>query len=266
MTAVGTREALRREVRRLWGSGRWMLAERGPSALAADAADLVTAYATYPLARRRFAGETFAFRGRSIPYARHHYNRAWRNERSVELALAADFLSDKGGRRTLEVGNVLSHYGPADHDVLDKYESSPGVVNADVVDFDPPEPYEVIVSISTLEHVGWDERPREPAKVLAAYTNLRRILAPGGAMLVTCPVGQNPHLDEYLRQGRLDFDVLTYLRRRNRANEWDEVGADDVAGAAYGTPFRNANAIAVGLVGPRPTVNPARHPPTDPPG
>lgn len=226
-----------------------MLEERGARALAGEAADLVTAYATYPLARRRFAGETFGFQGRRIPYARHHYNRAWRNERSVELALALDFLASRRGKRTLELGNVLGHYDPVDHDVLDKYEPSPGVVNADVVDFDPAETYEVIVSISTLEHVGWDERPRQPDKVLAAYANLRRILAPGGAMLVTCPVGQNPHLDGYLRDGRLDFDVLTYLRRRNRANEWDEVGPDGVAGVAYGAPFRNANAIAVGLVG-----------------
>jgi hypothetical protein len=236
-----------REARRLAGSARWVWRERGPRYFAGDVADMAVAYATYPVRRRQFANEAFELGGRRLLYARHHYNRAWRNERSVELALAFEFLAHARGR-VLEVGNVLAHYGCSGHDVLDKYEESPGVVNADIVDFVPDKPYDAILSISTLEHVGWDERPREPDKPLRAYRNLRAMLAPEGTMLVTCPLGQNPHLDAMIQAGELDFPVRHYLLRTNAHNDWQEAGLAEVAGARYGSPYRNANALFVGIV------------------
>ena len=136
----------------------------------------------------------------------------------------------------LEVGNVLAHYGAPGHDVLDKYEDAPNVINDDIVDFTPDAPYEAILSISTLEHVGWDERPREPDKTLRAYRALRTMLAPGGAMLLTCPIGQNPHLDEYIQQEPLDFPERHYLQRVSRDNEWREVDLRAVRGRSVPPP------------------------------
>lgn len=81
----------------------------------------------------------------------------------------------------LEVGDVLSHYFPIHHDVVDKYQVAPGVINQDIAEFIPPERYDLILSISTPEDVGWDETPREPDKLLRAIEHLRnRCLAPGG--------------------------------------------------------------------------------------
>jgi hypothetical protein len=60
-------------------------------------------------------------------------------------------------RNILEIGNVLSHYFPVNHDIVDKYEKADGVINQDVVHFYSPKKYDLIVSVSTLEHVGWDE-------------------------------------------------------------------------------------------------------------
>ena len=77
----------------------------------------------------------------------------------------------------LEVGNVLSHYQRVCHDIVDKYEAREGVINEDVVSFDPGRRYALIVSISTLEHVGWDENPRETDKVSRALDNLERLRA-----------------------------------------------------------------------------------------
>jgi len=51
---------------------------------------------------------------------------------------------------------VLSHYFAVKHDIVDKYEIAPSVVNEDLVNFKPGKKYDLIVSISTLEHVGWD--------------------------------------------------------------------------------------------------------------
>jgi len=237
-----------RELRRLTDSIRFHLDDKGLRGLVAEVGDVGKSYLTYPFLRRRSEREPLRFQGRDIRYVRHHYNRAWRNERSVELALALDFLQGTTAGRTLEIGNVLSHYVPVDHDILDKYEQSPGVLNEDIVDFVADPPYDRVVSISTLEHVGWDERPREPAKVLRAYQNIRRLVRPGGSILLTCPFGQNPHLDEYIHEGAIDFPVQVALQRISADNRWLATTADAVRGAQYHHPYRNANALFVGVV------------------
>ena len=155
-----------REARRLVGSAKFTLKERGLGFLIGDVFDLASAYATYPFLASKRGQRTFAVGNRTYQYATDHYNRAWRNERAVELALGRGFLDEHNGQRLLEVGNVLAHYGASGHDVLDKYEDAPNVINDDIVDFSPDPPYDAILSISTLEHVGWDERPREPDKTL----------------------------------------------------------------------------------------------------
>lgn len=237
-----------REARRLVASARFTLQERGLRFLIGDALDLATAYVSYPLTARKRGQRTFSVGARTYHYATDHYNRAWRNERAVELALGRSFLESNKGRRLLEVGNVLAHYGAVSHDVLDKYEDAPNVINADIVEFTPTEPYDAILSISTLEHVGWDERPREPDKTLRAYSALRSMLAPGGVMLLTCPIGQNSYLDEYIQQERLAFPERHYLLRVSRDNEWRQVDLHAVRGAEYHRPYRNANALFVGIV------------------
>jgi len=236
-----------REAKRLVESAQWMYREHGPRYLVRETGDFIASYALYPFSARKFEGRTFEFRGRRIKYVRHHYNRAWRNERCVELGLAEDFVSRHSGR-TLELGNVLAHYRPVAHDVLDKYENSPDVINEDIVDFEPEAPYDVLLSISTLEHVGWDERPREPDKVLRAYTRMRALITPNGSMLVTAPLGQNPHLDEYVHEGRLDFPTIGFLKRVSKDNEWREVDESEVRGAKWGSPFHGTNALFVGMV------------------
>ena len=58
-----------------------------------------------------------------------------------------------------------------------------------------------IVSISTIEHVGWDETPRDPKKIPLALENLTtRCLAPDGEIVVTLPLGYNTYLDKLLKE------------------------------------------------------------------
>jgi hypothetical protein len=89
----------------------------------------------------------------------------------------------------LELGSVLSHYFPIAHDVVDKYEVRPGAINQDIVGFVLQQKYDLIVSISSLEHVGWDEEPRPP-KLLEAINHLRSTCpSPGGSFIASLPVG-----------------------------------------------------------------------------
>lgn len=167
------------------------------------------------------------------------------NERTVEVAIACEFLRNKTGQ-ILEVGNVLSNYTSLPHDVVDKYEISPGVINEDVVSFSPGRKYDLIVTISTLEHVGWDETPREPEKIVRAISQLKDLLKDGGELLVTIPLGYNSYADELIRLGRTGLKEIQYLKRITANNQWREAHLDEVATAQYNSPFPCANAIMVG--------------------
>ncbi len=86
--------------------------------------------------------------------------------------------------------------------IVDKYEKAIGVINEDICNFKPSKKYDLIISISTLEHVGFDEKPRDPCKVLRAIENLKSLLAVGGKLVAILPVGYNPYLDELIKSGK----------------------------------------------------------------
>jgi SAM-dependent methyltransferase len=183
--------------------------------------------------------ETFEFAGQRLLYFHHPFNNTSCNERTIEIPIARHFL--KPGLRVLEVGNVLNHYGPFPHDVVDKYEVFPGVTNKDILDF-TSDPYDLIVSISTLEHLGWDEPEQDGTKPFRAMKHLRHLLRPEGAMVVTLPHGCNPHLDAGIDQ--VPCGRHWRFLRLSRCRGWREV--DHIsADVRYGSPYPAANALHV---------------------
>lgn len=196
----------------------------------------------------------FTLGDRRYPYCYAEFNHAWGTERTVEVPIALDLLRRSSPQRTLEVGNVLSHYAATEHLVVDRYELGPHVVNEDIADYDPPGPLDLIVSVSTLEHVGWDEVPRERDKLLRVVRRLRSWLSPSGEAWVTVPLGYNRWLDRFLVTGELGIDRAFFLRRLSFDNRWEECPYDAVARAQYGgpinravdhPPFPRANALGV---------------------
>ena len=191
--------------------------------------------------------KTFQFDGRTYEYLYHPYNRTWKNERGIEIPIFRELLLQHQGKRVLEVGNVLSHYFPIQHDVVDKYEVSPGVINKDIVEFIPQQTYDLIVSISTLEHVGWDEQPQDPAKLLQAIAHLRSTcLASGGSLVASLPVGYNKFFDGLLRDGKSPFTTQHLLKRISTQNYWVESDWNGCKDATYGRFV--AHAICIGTV------------------
>lgn len=193
------------------------------------------------------AGRTIEFQGHTYPYLYRRYNLTVRNERAVEVPIFAHLVNQYPADRVLEVGNVLAHYFPVSHDRLDKYEQAPGVINADVVDFQPGKNYDLIVSISTLEHVGWDEQPRDPTKLLRAIANLQSLLVPGGTLAISLPLGYNAEVDRLVRSRALPFTSEGYLKR-GADNVWREVGWHEVQGADYNYHIPTANGLVVGTI------------------
>jgi hypothetical protein len=189
---------------------------------------------------------TFRVGGRSYRYLWSRRQATWRTERAVEVPMVWEQVRRHSPDRVLEVGNVLAHHRPVRHAVVDRYERAPGVINEDVVEFDPGRDFDLIVSVSTLEHVGWDEPMRDPAKFERAVAHLRGLLAPGGRLLVTLPVGANPQVDRLLDAGEIPFSDRHHLRRAG-ASRWVEATWEEVREASYGHPFPAANGLVIGV-------------------
>jgi hypothetical protein len=153
------------------------------------------------------------------------------------------------GKNILEVGNVLSHHVKFEHDILDKYEMAKGVTNADVVHFTSEKKYDLIISISTLEHVGWDEKPRDDMKILLAIENMRTLISSrGGTIMITVPLGYNPTLDKLLKNGAIQFSRQYNLIRISKGNEWREASWETVLATKYNTPMPFANGLLIGII------------------
>lgn len=188
--------------------------------------------------------QTFDFAGQTYSYVTSTANRTWDNERAVELPIVGDAVAKATGD-VLEVGNVLRNYFPISHRVVDKYEKGRGVENLDVTEIEGS--YDLIVSVSTLEHVGFSEG-LGAEKAVEAVRHLRGCLAPGGRLLFTVPVGYNRALDAAIGEGIPSLDAR-FLRRLDCENRWSEASSwDHVSGLAYGRPFPAANAIVVGQI------------------
>jgi SAM-dependent methyltransferase len=133
---------------------------------------------------------TYELAGRTFPYQVSDYNGTRQNERAVEVPVGLFLLGQatNGDASVLEVGAVLPHYRvgwPDDgHTVIDLHEEYRSVINADVLTWEPDDQFDLILSISTLDHLhNLDE-------LIDALRRLRRWLAPGGLLFITLPYGQ----------------------------------------------------------------------------
>jgi SAM-dependent methyltransferase len=226
---------------------RRALAARGPRPVVGDLArwgtDLV---AGVPWT---FAGSRgdFELDGRRYPYLFHRHKFTWLTERAVEVPVAQALVDQHAPDRVLEIGNVLSHYRPQQHVIVDKYEQAPGVLNRDVLDLAGFGQFDLIVAVSTLEHVGWDESPRDPNKAATAIGVLRSLLAPGGLLAITVPIGYNPAFDAALQSGEVPLKRAVALRRAG-GTRWREVPPADVWSVPYDFLLYRARGVLFGFI------------------
>ena len=196
--------------------------------------------------KRALRASSFEYSGRSFPYHVDGGNKPFDNERAVELAIAERALREHDPGVVLEVGNVLSHYFPTSHSVLDKFETHRAVTwNEDVLTFVPPFAPALIISVSTLEHVGHVERPPDRTGFSRAVASLLRWLRPGGELLITVPLGYNPSVLALLEDPAQPFDELVAMKRVSEGNEWVQTTLSDVRDVRYGQPFPCGNAIVI---------------------
>lgn len=195
------------------------------------------------------SSRTFNFQGNKYRYFYHRYSITWNNERSVEIPIIWKIVKEYESKKILEIGNVLSHFFHINHDIVDKYEKGNGIINQDVIDFKPIKKYKLIISISTLEHVGWDEIPREPLKILKAIENLKNLLNRSGKIVITLPIGHSPVLNKLITKNKLKFTKCFYLRRKSKSNKWKEVNLSKILNVKYGSFTRySATGLVIGVI------------------
>lgn len=187
----------------------------------------------------------FTFGNEAYPYFYHTYNFTWDNERAVEIPIVMKCLAMNKGKKVLEMGNVLSHYFPLEWDVLDKFDTGTEIIYKDIVDFIPSCKFDLIISISTLEHVGFDDDIKEPGKIVETMKNLKQnCLKPDGSMIFTMPLGYNPFMDKMLFDDKLGFDEIFFMKRISKT-EWCELPKDELGDFSYAAEYIEAGAIVV---------------------
>ena len=197
-----------------------------------------------PVVRPFLRPREFEYRGESLQYVFENYNVTWSNERCAEIPIARWHLAQTNGP-VLEVGNVLGHYGPHTHTVIDKYETAPNVINEDIAEWKTDKRFGLILSISTFEHIGFDDDGGNSGeKIRAAIDACRALLAPGGSLVITVPLDYNPALDELIANETLGANEAHFLLRHGR-REWKEASHAESLGTKYGQPFPYANGIWV---------------------
>ena len=208
-------------------------------------ASRVIFYCYYKIFR---SNKTFIFNNKKYKYVYALYNATFRNERRVELSLALNTFPLS--LHILEVGNVLQNYSNFSHTIVDKYEKGNNVISQDIIDFNPNTKYDLIISVSTFEHVGIDETEEQnEEKAEKAINYVKSLLTPNGKMIITIPIGHNRKLEEAFIQNRFNFTFtkILYMKRLNKQNDWIETTQEEALKCTENLIYPNANAIIVGL-------------------
>jgi len=167
-------------------------------------------------------------------YRKNGYNSPATNERTVEIPLGFYFLENYSD--ALELGAVMPYYGAEKHEVWDLHDPHKccGRVDLEGDDFDVSG--RAVFSISTIEHVGFNNYggagflPREQWR--RAFVLLQTIVQNASVYLLTYPLGYNIDLDA-LVEAQCPNRII--LRRINSRNTW-EVDPTRSTAYCYGTP------------------------------
>ena len=225
---------------------------------------------------------TFVFKKQEFYYNRIRFNNP--TERAVEIPIAFNFLAALNQPASiLEVGNVLSHYenhlserlGITSRRIVDKFEVEVGVDNEDLMNLPSDKKYDAIVSLSTVEHIGQkgdpsggygeQEENRDLEAPLKAIAKIYDLLAPDGKALITVPFGKLIDGEWYIQFSKeylyllgkkygipkeaVSVNCLKLIDRETNGSSfnvlWEELDALELSYVEYGSPFSQANAIAV---------------------
>ncbi len=211
---------------------------------------------------------SFIFNGTKLNYFYHSYHNHRLGERSVEIPIIRQYLEKTGIRSFLEIGNATNHYYTYFQDlidtkiVVDKYEKGWGVINKDIKDYFIDNKYDLILSISTFEHMDSDcgknpdyVKGKSKFGTFAAdniFHVCKNLLNDGGIFILTAPL--SPHYEwnqTVFETGVFNKDLLNvksikkyYMKKINEI-EWQQIDENDAIKAKYNYPFPGINILSI---------------------
>ena len=199
------------------------------------------------------------------------------DERAIEIPWALSRLA--GTRRVLDVGTANAEPAYVTALVSAAPEELVGVdlvgaevpklrtVVADVRDLPfPDRSFDLVLCVSTLEHVGRDNRvygiqPAGEGGIDAALVELRRVLDREGRLVVTVPCGEPEERDWFVQDDpdgwnrrflTAGFAVLAQETYERRPDGWRAADAFDPSGVRYDERGASASAVLCTELRPRP--------------
>ena len=170
----------------------------------------------------------FVFKGKRLLLFEHLYNCGFNtqrmSERCIEIAIMQEWLKAK--KNVVEIGAVSPYYFPGYiEEIVDPADRHVLVTERKSV-FDVDLRGKNVLCISTVEHIGTGQYGVSEKR--DAVMAIRKILDESAHCLITTPIGENPLIDEYLRDNYLDENTFVYYRNfvGNKWEKWDT--GDDV--------------------------------------
>jgi hypothetical protein len=170
-------------------------------------------------------------------------------DRRVEIPISLKFYNEFKDKRILEIGNVLVNHIPIKHDVVDKYDTSEHCIQKDIINYSSDKKYDLIISISTLEHIGYEPPEKvDEQKIVYVIEHIKNnLLEEGGKFVFTIPLGFNKNLDEKLMKRKIKLDEQ-YFMKRVTFYRWVQDFDSDMTAGYYDNPFGCANKILIGVI------------------
>lgn len=160
-----------------------------------------------------------------LDYVRENVNTAWRNCRSVELALGKWFIK-KYNNDILEVGDVTCQYSFFNgHTIVDPFGPYEKCIrkSAELVDYTGLN----VLTISTLEHFNSKEYKNNDDNL--GIKVLRKIHEEAKNYLITIPVGGWRPLEDFLtKQSDIKYTFLQRGSYRSDTNNWTHQSDKDL--------------------------------------
>ncbi|MDI6785163.1 MAG: hypothetical protein QMD92_00480 [bacterium] len=212
---------------------------------------LITPFIQYLENRKK----TFIFQSKKYCYFYNRRNYTFINERAIEIPIFNRIVNKYKIGKILEVGSTLWNYFHQDYHIVDKYDHSTGIINMDILSYKPKFKYDLIISISTLEHVGWNENLYSAKKsknnndcFFKTIKHLESLLSNKGVLIFSVPLGYNPFVDLSLTKNFKYFTELHFMQRSYFKNQWKQVKYKHIKNLKHNHILSYSNAIVVGVI------------------
>lgn len=187
----------------------------------------------------------FKYNNQLLNTFKHPYNRTSLNERIIEIPIFQHIIQKYTNAKILEVGAVMQHYQSINWPVIDKFEVGKAIINCDILNYQTTQKFDLIISISTIEHLGLDDDEIDPNKPINAIKYLQSLLKPNGLLYISLPSGYNTALDTYLQNEGISSKNIDLFQRSSWSNNWVQIYATKIPSIKFGYPYNNANMIMI---------------------